>query len=82
MCIYIYIHIETPRNPPWDPVHQGKGAGTGTAAYSSVEEVAQAIATLNGWPSCYGWWLIADYIGRKLEKKDRNDVWGWLRFQV
>ena len=27
---------------------QGKGAGTGTAAYGSTEEVAQAIATLNG----------------------------------
>jgi len=27
---------------------QGKGAGTGTAAYSSAEEVAQAIASLDG----------------------------------
>ena len=30
------------------PFLQGKGAGTGTAAYSSPEEVAKAITTLNG----------------------------------
>ena len=29
-------------------IPQGKGAGTGTAAYNSAEEVTQAIATLNG----------------------------------
>ena len=55
--MYVYIYICTKKeelgnrqDPPrtLSIRHQGKGAGTGTAAYSSVEEVAQAIATLNG----------------------------------
>ena len=58
--MYVYIYICTKKeelgnrqDPPrtLSIRHQGKGAGTGTAAYSSVEEVAQAIATLNAWPS-------------------------------
>jgi len=54
MYVYIYAQKKEELGNRQDPPrtlsirHQGKGAGTGTAAYSSVEEVAQAIATLNG----------------------------------
>mmetsp|Transcript_40800 Transcript_40800/g.88388 ORF Transcript_40800/g.88388 Transcript_40800/m.88388 type:complete len:260 (-) Transcript_40800:25-804(-) len=41
-------HMNQVGKTKWVEVFEGKGAGTGTAAYSSPEEVAQAIATLNG----------------------------------
>ena len=59
---------------------QGKGAGTGTAAYSSPEEVAQAIATLNG---CLGrdaagmpWGCLGD--GRTWGKGLDGTGWYWM----
>jgi len=41
-------HMEKVGKTKWCEVFEGKGAGTGTVAYTSTEEVAQAIATLNG----------------------------------
>eukprot|EP00435_Cladocopium_sp_Y103_P049680 s1518_g15.t1 len=41
-------HMNQVGKTKWVEVFEGKGAGTGTAAYNSVEEVAQAINTLNG----------------------------------
>ena len=41
-------HMNQVGKTKWVEVFEGKGAGTGTAAYNSEEEVAQAIATLNG----------------------------------
>ncbi|CAL1156690.1 unnamed protein product [Cladocopium goreaui] len=41
-------HMNQVGKTKWVEVFEGKGAGTGTAAYSSAEEVAQAIASLDG----------------------------------
>lgn len=52
LCLHavgISVDIFPWGSPPTRLCCKGKGAGTGTAAYNSPEEVAQAIATLNGW---------------------------------
>eukprot|EP00440_Ansanella_granifera_P039370 gb/GFBE01042712.1/.p1 GENE.gb/GFBE01042712.1/~~gb/GFBE01042712.1/.p1 ORF type:complete len:260 (+),score=100.24 gb/GFBE01042712.1/:1-780(+) len=41
-------HMEKAGKTKWVEVFSGKGAGTGTAAYESVDDVAKAIQTLNG----------------------------------
>ncbi|CAK9077291.1 unnamed protein product [Durusdinium trenchii] len=43
-------HMNQAGKAKWVEVFEGKGAGTGTAAYGSTEEVAQAINMLNGTP--------------------------------
>jgi len=41
-------HMEKAGKTKWVEVFEGKGAGTGTAAYASVDDVATAINMLNG----------------------------------
>mmetsp|Transcript_124046 Transcript_124046/g.276789 ORF Transcript_124046/g.276789 Transcript_124046/m.276789 type:complete len:138 (-) Transcript_124046:151-564(-) len=41
-------HMNTAGKTKWCEVFGGKGAGTGAVAYSTDEEAAAAIATLNG----------------------------------
>jgi len=41
-------HMEKAGKTKWCEVFEGKGAGTGTVAYTSTDEVAQAISMLNG----------------------------------
>lgn len=41
-------HMEKAGKTKWCEVFEGKGAGTGTVAYTSTEDVATAISTLNG----------------------------------
>merc|ERR1719231_1986628 len=41
-------HMEKVGKTKWCEVFEGKGAGTGTVAYTSTEDVANAISTLNG----------------------------------
>ncbi|CAE8594957.1 unnamed protein product [Polarella glacialis] len=41
-------HMEKAGKVKWCEVFAGKGAGTGTVAYNSTDDVAQAIGTLNG----------------------------------
>mmetsp|Transcript_50491 Transcript_50491/g.90641 ORF Transcript_50491/g.90641 Transcript_50491/m.90641 type:complete len:252 (+) Transcript_50491:71-826(+) len=41
-------HMEKAGKTKWCEVFEGKGKGTGTVAYTSTEDVATAISTLNG----------------------------------
>jgi len=41
-------HMEKAGKTKWCEVFEGKGAGTGTVAYTSTDDVAQAITMLNG----------------------------------